>query len=556
MKKESQAVVEQLDALFERFNKGDEPGLVVAVSHRDEILYRRGFGLASLEHGVINTPATRLRIGSTSKQFTCLAALLLAEDGKLDIDAGIRTYLPELPLLAGDPTLRQLMTHTGGYRCYLDLTLLAQGVATLPHGGALAAELRQGDVNFPPGERMIYCNGGYHLLSLAIERASGIPFATFLKERIFNVMGMADTESVADDMQIRPRMATQHVPDGKGGFMRGLFPTWEVLGEGGIVSTVDDMLLWLAHLRRPWRLGSEASWRQMLARPRYSSGAEGVYALGLMHTPHRDVELLHHAGGVFGGACQMLTVKLHALDVIILTNGAAANPVELATQVVDIVLGDSILGAQPAAPLRTAGHETLLGKYHLRESGAYCVIDDRDGRLSVTFHNARQMPLPLIQTSTGLQVVDGTGAACLIRPCLSPAGRVPAIELVDCGHAQTLQRLPDDTPQLSDVSPGLAGRYYSSDAAARATIAVQNDELTMTMDGVAGSATYLLEPVDHDVFTFDPVGPLAVIRGVLTVERLGGQVVRFRIDTARTRNLNFTREIHDQECERHSDTRL
>ncbi|MFM0502745.1 serine hydrolase domain-containing protein [Paraburkholderia caffeinilytica] len=544
MTQDSKDIIKQLDALFERFNKGDEPGLVAAVAHRGEVLFRRGFGMASLEHGVANTPATRLRIGSTSKHFACLAALLLAEDSKLDIDAGIRTYIPELPLLAGDPTLRQLMTHTGGYRCYLDLTLLAQGVATLPRGGVLAAEVRQRDVNFPPGERMIYCNGGYHLLSLAIERVSGMPFETFLKERIFNVMGMVDTESVADDMQIRPRMATQHVPDGKGGFMRGLFPTWEVLGEGGIVSTVDDMLLWLAHLRGPKRLGSEASWRQMLTKPRYSSGAEGVYALGLMRTPHRDVELLHHAGGVFGGACQMLTVVEHALDVIILTNGAAANPAELATQVVDIVLGDAILGAKPAAPLQTAGHETLLGKYHSRESGTYCVIGDHDGQVNAIFHNVKQMPLPLIETAAGLRVDDGAGGALLIKPRTQTAeGRVTAIELVDCGHAETLERLPDHAPPLSDASAGLAGTYHSNDAAARATIAVANGELTMTMDGIAGRVAYRLEPVGHDVFTFDPAGQLAVMRGVLKVERSGKAVTGFRINTTRTRNLNFTREI-------------
>ncbi|WP_176041161.1 serine hydrolase domain-containing protein [Burkholderia stabilis] len=544
MKQESHDIAQQLDTLFERFNKCDEPGLVVAVAHRGEILYRRGFGMASLEHGVANSPATRLRIGSTSKHFTCLAALLLAEDGKLDIDAGIRTYLPELPLLAGDPSLRQLMTHTGGYRCYLDLTLLAQGVATLPRGGALAAEVRQRDVNFPPGERMIYCNGGYHLLSLAIERVSGIPFETFLKERIFDVMAMVDTESVADDMRIRPRMATQHVPDGKGGFMRGLFPTWEVLGEGGIVSTVDDMLLWLAHLRGPKRLGSEASWRQMLTKPHYSSGAEGVYALGLMRTPHRDVEVLHHAGGVFGGACQMLTVAKQALDVIILTNGAAANPVELATQIVDIVLGDAILGAKPAAPLQTAGHESLLGKYHSRASGTYCVIDDHDGQVNAIFHNVKQMPQPLIETAAGLRVDDGAGGALLIKPRAPTAeARVTALELVDCGHAETLERLPDHAPSFSDASAGLAGTYHGHDAAARATIAVTNGELTMTMDGVAGSVGYRLEPVADDIFTFAPVGQLAVMHGVLTVERSGNEVTRFRIDTARTRNLNFEREV-------------
>ncbi|WP_175775327.1 serine hydrolase [Burkholderia anthina] len=546
MKQASHDITNQLDALFERFNKCDEPGLVVAVARRGEILYRRGVGMASLEHGVANTPATRLRIGSTSKHFTCLAALLLAEDGKLDIDAGIRTYLPELPLLAGDPSLRQLMTHTGGYRCYLDVTLLAQGVATLPRGGVLEAQVRQRDINFPPGERMIYCNGGYHLLSLAIERVSGIPFETFLKERIFDVMGMVDTESVADDMQIRPRMATQHVPDGKGGFMRGLFPTWEVLGEGGIVSTVDDMLRWLAHLRGPKRLGSEASWRQMLTRPHYSSGAQGVYALGLMRTPHRDVEVLHHAGGVFGGACQMLTVAEQALDVIILTNGAAANPVELATQVVDIVLGDAILGAKPATPLQTAGHETLLGKYHSLASGTYCVIDDHNGQVNATFHNVKQMPLPLIETAAGLRVDDGAGGALLIKPRASAAeARVTALELVDCGHAEMLERLPDHAPSFSSASVGLAGTYHSNDAAARATIAVTNGELIMTTDGVAGSVRYRLEPVADDIFTFAPAGPLAVMHGVLTVERSGNEVTHFRIDTARTRNLNFIREMGD-----------
>lgn len=546
MNQKSHDIVKQLDALFERFNKCDEPGLVVAVAHQGEILYRRGFGMASLEHGVANTPATRLRIGSTSKHFTCLAALLLAEDGKLDIDAGIRTYLPELPLLAGDPSLRHLMTHTGGYRCYLDVTLLAQGVATLPRGGVLAAQVRQRDINFPPGERMIYCNGGYHLLSLAIERVSGIPFETFLKERIFDVMGMADTESVADDMQIRPRMATQHVPDGKGGFMRGLFPTWEVLGEGGIVSTVDDMLRWLAHLRGPKRLGSEASWRQMLTRPHYSSGAEGVYTLGLMRTPHRDVEVLHHAGGVFGGACQMLTVAEQALDVIILTNGAAANPVELATHVVDIVLGDAILGAKRATPLQTAGHETLLGKYHSHASGTYCVIDDHNGQVNATFHNVKQMPLPLIETAAGLRVDDGAGGALLIKPCASTAeARVTALELVDCGHAEMLERLPDHAPSFSSASVGLAGTYHSNDAAARATIAVTNGELTMAMNGVAGSVRYRLEPVANDIFTFAPAGQLAVMHGVLTAERSGNEVTHFRIDTARTRNLNFIREMGD-----------
>src|SRR5580700_367029 len=115
------SVGEQLDALFAPWNRTDEPGLVVGVVKDGALIYRRGFGMASLEHAVANTPKTRMRIGSTSKHFTCLLALLLAEEGKLDVDAAIPTYIPELTGPGGDPTLRQLMQHRGGSRCYLDI---------------------------------------------------------------------------------------------------------------------------------------------------------------------------------------------------------------------------------------------------------------------------------------------------------------------------------------------------------------------------------------------------------------------------------------------------
>ena len=100
--------VAALDDLFASRNRGDAPGLVIGVALHGKPVYRRGFGLASVELGVANTPWTRMRIGSTSKHFTCLAIMLLAEDGLLDIDAGVGRYVPELSAGQGRPTLRQL----------------------------------------------------------------------------------------------------------------------------------------------------------------------------------------------------------------------------------------------------------------------------------------------------------------------------------------------------------------------------------------------------------------------------------------------------------------
>ena len=173
-------IAEQLDALFAPWNRTDEPGMVVGVVKDGALLYRRGFGMASLEHGAANTPATRMRIGSITKHFTCLLALLLAEEGELDLDQPIRTYIPELTGPGGDPTLRQLMQHRGGSRCYLDLSFIGHGMSTPPVGHALEILVRQKSRNFAPGEAMIYNNGGYHLVSIAIERVGGAPFEALL----------------------------------------------------------------------------------------------------------------------------------------------------------------------------------------------------------------------------------------------------------------------------------------------------------------------------------------------------------------------------------------
>ena len=193
------SVTDRLDTLFAPWARTDEPGLVAGVVKDGRLIYRRAFGMASLEHAVANTPTTRMRIGSISKHFTCLLALLLAEESKLDLDQPIRAYIPELAGPGGDPTPRQLMQHRGGSRCYLDLGFIGHGFSLPPLGTVLKAQARQQGRNFAPGEAMIYNNGGYNLVSIAIERVGGAPFEDQLKARLFDVVGMPDTASVPTD---------------------------------------------------------------------------------------------------------------------------------------------------------------------------------------------------------------------------------------------------------------------------------------------------------------------------------------------------------------------
>lgn len=539
MEENSPSLSTQLEALFAPYTRSDAPGLVVGVAHEGRALLRKGFGLASIEHAVANTPATRMRIGSTSKHFTCLAILLLAEQGKLDLDDSVRKHLPELPALADEATLRQLMSHTSGYRCHLDLGTIADGLAIQPTGTALSTEQRQTDVNFTPGSKMIYCNGGYHLLSLVIERLSDLSFEQFLGERIFGPLGMVDTCSVPSDFEIHPGMATLHVSTPTGGYRRGIFPSEEVRGEGGIISTIDDMLRWMAHMRGQKTVGSEDSWRQLMIKTRLNDGEEIEYCLGLLRGRYRGVEVIHHAGGVVGGLCQMLTVPGHALDVIIMTNGAQANPAELAHKVIDIVLGDELLGPS-AERLNAEDCAPILGRYQAAGSGLIFDLVDVDGVLGLGV--LTNPGLPMHRRGTGCELLfsgSGMGPYRVDIPALSDNTPVQMLEFYDCGEADRLERIDEEPPTVETMAAQLGGNYYSADLDSAARISFENGVLSLSIDGRLGGNALTLEPVT--ITALSVVSDLGILKlkGTLHPDRKGGEVTGFALNTPRTRRLRF-----------------
>ena len=542
-----------LDALFNPLARSDAPGLVVGVAQHGRSLYRRGIGLASVEHGVSNKPWTRMRIGSTSKQFTCLAALLLAEEGRLDIDAPVRAYLPELPVLLAqgpEPSLRQLMNHSSGYRCYLDLGFIAEGMAIKPAGVAWGLQRRQREANFVPGSQVIYCNSGYQLLSRVIEQVSGQAFEQFLQQRIFAPLGMQDTASVPSDFELHPGTATLHLPRpvAKGfGWRRGIFPTEELRGEGAMVSTIDDMLRWLAHLRAPHkRVGSSVSWQQMLAPTRLANGHDTPYGLGLMRHDYRGIEVIHHPGAVIGGASQMLTVPSQALDIILIANGAPCSPRELALRIVDAMLGDAVLGPA-AAPASAERFGSVLGRrYRGRDTGLVFGFAKAGEALGLSLLEGPAMPL----RDEGAQLCKpfeegGIGQYRLPTAPLAGAVAPSHLDLVVDGRSERCELLPETPP--AEAGAPLLGRYRSVELDAEARIAFDGERLLLQTRGAYGGNRFELRALSAEVFGCQALdmplahGGNAVLRLVPAVGPLGGPVSGFRLDTPRTRQLAFER---------------
>lgn len=536
--------MKELDAVFASACPPDGPGLVVGVALQGRTIYRRAFGLASVEQRVSNHPGTRMRLASVTKHMASVAALLLAEEGLLDLDAPASRWLPELPPVARHVTLRQFMHHASGQRCCLELAVIA-GLRHLPARWCLETMFRQQETSFAPGQGWLYNNGGYELLSEAITRAAGKPFEQVLRERLFDPLGMRDTESVPNDFIIQPGMATFHQATPTG-YIRGLTMIDDNRGAGAVVTTVDDMLRWLANLRGPARrVGGDALWRQMLEPALLPDGGSSLYGLGLLCHRYRGVEVVHHGGSLGGVASQMVSVPGHALDIIILSNGAPVNPVQMGWQVVDALLGPHLKDdAPPLLPI--AGWEHLAGASYHAASGMLLGFDEVGGMLGLRLLNSPPMPmLRDLGPHIGLRVEETGFGPLLIGKALLVAGPggtpPPEITVSEAGHAQRFRLLP----RAADASPAdgaaLVGRYRSHDLGAWGEVTHEGERLTLTLAAPGGGRGFAMQALGPDVWGLSSTDPERPGFYSLTAERKRGRVTTLRLDSVRARRLRFDR---------------
>ena len=524
-----------LDAQFDPYDLPDAPGGAVGVALRGKVIYSRAFGVANVELSVPNTLRTRFRIASITKQFTCLTALLLAEEGKLNIDASIRTYVPELGAQSGEPTLRQLMNHSSGYRCYIDLGFIADGPIAHPAFNALELQLQQRRANFPPGERVLYCNGSYSLLSLAIERVAQRPFAEVLRDLVLQPLDMLDTTLVPSDFEVHARLANLYIR--RNSWRRWMFFSEGMSGDGGLISSVDDMLRWACHLRNPKVVGSEESWKQMLSPTVLPNGHVSGYSLGLELDTYRGAKLIRHSGGVVGGTSHLVIVPEFALDIFVVTNGSAAIVTELGFQIIDTVLGAE-LGPKPEDPPADK-YRHLLGQYHCSRTGMLLGLVEFKGCIALSLVGGP--PIPLSETPEGLVApfLKTMAGDWLIPRAAGSGARDEALMVSDCGHEDAYRRVEAKaTPEVP--MRDLQMCFYSPELKARARFRLASGQAELRIHGPFGVSHWELRPMTRDLYvvanrTF-PIWTAAI-----NLRRDDQGVVAFEMSSKRTRELAFHR---------------
>jgi len=337
-----------IDSVFAVWQRSDGPGCIAGVRHNGSTVHLQAYGMANLEYGVPLGSESISESGSVAKQFTAAALLLLAQEGKLALDDDIRKHIPEIPNFGSPITLRNLLTHTSGIRDqWALLSLAGWPPGTQVHSIDQIVHLmsRQQRLNFPPGASYLYSNTGYTLLAAVVQRVTGQSLAQWSREHLFQPLGMRNTQWRDDFRRVVPGRATAY-SRGPGGLWALDMPFTKVYGNGGLLTTVPDLLLWNDALSTGTAPLSPELVRQMETPMRLNDGTEISYALGLGVSRWHGIREVTHGGATAGYRTYLARWPERGLSVAVLCNAGPADPGGYARQIVRRVLG--VTGDQPA----------------------------------------------------------------------------------------------------------------------------------------------------------------------------------------------------------------
>jgi CubicO group peptidase (beta-lactamase class C family) len=325
-----------VDSLFSAYTGSSVPGASVVVIQGGQVIVRRAYGSSDLERHVAATPETDYRLASVSKQFTAMAVMLLAKDGKLRYDQPVRDFLPELPSAARAVTVRHLLNHTSGLWDY-EALIPESRTTQLNDDDVLALVASKDALSSSPGAIYCYSNSGYVLLGLIVARASGMSFPDYLRTRIFLPLGMSATVAHVEGRDSVPHRAYGYSPRAGSFVLTDQSVTSATLGDGGIYSNVDDMARWDRALSDATFVDA-ATMTLATTPPALPAGATSEYGFGWFIDRYRGEKRWRHTGETSGFRNAVARFPDRRLTVIILTNRSSGEPQAIAERIADRLL--------------------------------------------------------------------------------------------------------------------------------------------------------------------------------------------------------------------------
>lgn len=494
----------QIEQIMARFSSNSAPGASIAVVMDGKVVFRKGYGNAELEYDNPITPFTVFHIASVSKQFTAFAILMLESEGRLSIRDDIRKYIPEVPDFGKTITLDHLLHHTSGLRDQWELLALAgwrlDDIITTKQ--ILNLVSHQKELNFNPGDQMMYCNTGFTLLAEVVARVSGMSFAEFTRTRIFEPLKMSQTQFYDDCQKVVKNRAYSYFQESSGYKKSNL--NYSTVGATSLFTTSEDLCNWALNFENPV-VGKDFI-EKMAQKGVLNNGDTIGYAMGQGIYDFKGLKVFEHGGADAGYRSDLMRIPGRRFSVNVLSNLASFNPGDIAAKIRDMYLPDLMTNdpTKPEEPVQKeeAGNIELTPDHLRRYAGRYELQPGMIATITAEnrelFAEAPGLPnakmIPLSETTF---TIKEAGAEVTFLPDAN--GSITKIKVSMQGQVITANRLPDFDPASVNLKE-LTGLYFSDELNTGYTFVIEGEKLIARH---FRTGDVKLTPLKENVFTGD-----------------------------------------------------
>lgn len=477
------SITKKIDSIFIKWNTASSPGGTIGIVRNDSLIYSKGYGMANLEYAIHNEPATIFHMASISKQFTAFSIVLLAKQGKLQLDDDIHKYLSWFPDLKEKITIRHLLNHTSGIRDQWQLLAISgtrlDDVITQEHIVKILSKQRA--LNFKPGEKYSYSNSGFTMLAEIVKSVTGQSLRKFTDSAIFKPLGMINTHFHDDYTEIVPNRSYSYGRIDSAHFSNSTL-SYSVAGATSLFTNITDMSKWAMNFYNH-KVGDQNDIDQLTRKGKLNNGKEQEYALGIAVDTYRGWKQYSHGGADAGYRTYITVLPDYKMGFIVFSNLEDFDPGGKAYAIANLFVKDSTQKTAEAkktprdslaAVLKDArpvnkflgdylGEDGVPFNFYIKNSKLYYQVYDETNFLIKDVKDTFSIP-----QNQDIKFIFGTNA------------KDTTVSVITPGQTYFCKKYKKDTAQTDLTLKKYTGTYYCPELDCKYGIVLKDHHLMLT----------------------------------------------------------------------------
>jgi CubicO group peptidase (beta-lactamase class C family) len=533
------STVSKINKLFTLWDKKNSPGCAVAIVRNDSVLFAKGYGMANLEYDIPIEPGTIFHMASVSKQFTAFAVVLLAKQGKLQLDDDIHKYLSWFPDLKEKITIRNLLNHTSGIRDQWQLLAISgtrlDDVITQEHIVKILS--KQQALNFKPGEQYSYSNSGFTMLAEIVRSVTGQSLRQFTDSAIFKPLGMTNTHFHDDYEEIVKNRSYSYYKTDSVHFANSIL-SYSNAGATSLFTNLNDLSKWIMNFYTH-KVGDQKDIDQLTQKGKLNNGKELNYALGITSDIYKGWKQFSHGGADAGYRTHLTVFPDLKMGFAVFSNLGDVNAGRKVYQVADLFITDTAKRRSADAPKDTDSSSAVLkDTIGIKKFAGNYIADDG---LQINF-----------RVDNKKLFADAFGRTFLLTKAERDSFSLfadPGVKFLFSGHAagdttvfaafsrdekHLLTKYVADTSQPDQVLKAYTGNYFCPELDCKYGIVLKDHHLVLTNSKYSDARLNLVGN-DHLVNDFWWMNHLMIIRNSKK------EIIGFEVNSGRIQHLRFNK---------------